>query len=74
MIVDAGVDGGQSQVRFAIAGRDGVHTADGVAHSDGDTVALVVEGVARGLAGGPGGTATSCGASCSGSPRCRRIR
>jgi N-acetylglucosamine kinase-like BadF-type ATPase len=46
VIVDVGVDGGQSQVRLAIAGRAGVHTAEGVAHSDGDTVELVVGGVA----------------------------
>jgi N-acetylglucosamine kinase-like BadF-type ATPase len=46
MIVDVGVDGGQSQVRLAVAGRRGVHTAEGVAHSDGDTVELVVDGVA----------------------------
>jgi hypothetical protein len=30
VIVDAGVDGGQSQVRLAIAGRAGMHTADSV--------------------------------------------
>ncbi|MBX3194273.1 MAG: BadF/BadG/BcrA/BcrD ATPase family protein [Schumannella sp.] len=47
MIVSVGVDGGQSQVRLAIAGRDGVHVVEGVAHSDGDTVALVADGVAE---------------------------
>lgn len=56
MIVDVGVDGGQSEVRLAIAGRDEVHTSHGVAHSDGDTVALLVAGVAdawgRGRAAG----------------------
>ena len=47
MIVHAGVDGGQSQVRLAIVGRAGVQVADGVAHSDGDTSALVVDRVAE---------------------------
>ncbi|HWM34961.1 MAG TPA: BadF/BadG/BcrA/BcrD ATPase family protein [Pseudolysinimonas sp.] len=46
-MVDAGVDGGQSQVRLAIAGRPEVHAVDGVAHSDGDTVALLVDRIAE---------------------------
>lgn len=47
MRVDVGVDGGQSQIRLAVAGRDEIVTSDGVAHSDGDTVALLVERVAE---------------------------
>jgi N-acetylglucosamine kinase-like BadF-type ATPase len=46
VIVSVGVDGGQSQVRLAISGRPAVFTSEGVAHSDGDTVGLLVEAVA----------------------------
>lgn len=42
MIVDIGVDGGQSQVRLSVAGRPGQATSEGVAHSDGDAVGLLV--------------------------------
>ncbi|MBX3099917.1 MAG: ATPase [Salinibacterium sp.] len=47
MRVDVGVDGGQSQVRLSVVGRDGVATSEGVAHSDGDAVELLVAAVAN---------------------------
>jgi len=46
MSVDVGVDGGQSQVRLAVAGRDVISTSEGVAHTDGDTVGLLVDAIA----------------------------
>jgi len=46
MLVNIGVDGGQSQIRAAVCGREAVVTVDGVAHSDGDTISLVVDRVA----------------------------
>ncbi len=52
MLVNIGVDAGQSQIRAAVSGRGAVShrarvvTVDGVAHSDGDAAALVVARVA----------------------------
>ena len=47
MIVDIGVDGGQSQVRMRVVGRDKVAVSDGVAHSDGDAVQLLANSVGQ---------------------------
>lgn len=50
MMVTIGVDAGQSQIRAAVSGRPEVVTVEGVAHSDGDTIALVVARVAEACA------------------------
>ncbi|MDJ0335255.1 BadF/BadG/BcrA/BcrD ATPase family protein [Salinibacterium sp. G-O1] len=45
MKVDIGVDGGQSQVRLSVVGRAEMAVSDGVAHTDGDPVRLLVASV-----------------------------